>query len=357
VRKELSSSRGGPSGAGSGSSPTSDEALVGRSEVKPSGAPETPSVESPEREAAAEAPYGTRMSHAALSSALGSGRPLDSSVRDTMERRFGADLSSVRVHTHPNAESLCQRFAAHAFSYGKHIAFGRGAFAPATALGERLLRHELTHALAPRPRGGEVFRQGAPACPTTCSPGSAPPFVALSDSTYNCYAYAMNSPGSGFLQPGQSAGTAEFTAQDTITSDAAATAAQLKSIRPYFSLAGVRRNATADRGSPLATNCLGCCPDTQRKIVAVTTDAATKFIRGTVGGAFSEWIPMVTATQEWDHHWYRKSDDRTWAHKRGGNDPQVDDAAGATPICNPCSASRNYGTLDYRNVVGEWCVP
>jgi hypothetical protein len=73
-------------------------------------------------------------------------------------------------------------------------------------------------------------------------------------------------------------------------------------------------------------------------------------------GNFESWSPVVSATEDWDFHWYRKSADRSWAHKRGEGDPQEDDASGTAPICNPCNADRNYGSLDYSNVVGSYCV-
>jgi hypothetical protein len=58
----------------------------------------------------------------------------------------------------------------------------------------------------------------------------------------------------------------------------------------------------------------------------------------------------------WDFHWYRKDADRPWSHKRGSPDSQRDDAAGTAPICNPCNASRSYPGLNYKNVIGSWCV-
>jgi hypothetical protein len=69
-----------------------------------------------------------------------------------------------------------------------------------------------------------------------------------------------------------------------------------------------------------------------------------------------KWQPMVSSTKFWDFHWYRKDADRSWSHKRGGAAAQQDDAAGSTPICNPCTASRNHGIADYTNVIGSWCL-
>jgi hypothetical protein len=99
------------------------------------------------------------------------------------------------------------------------------------------------------------------------------------------------------------------------------------------------RNMTKDLGSPISTNCANCCVHPKRKIIAVTTDK------------------LATVHKDhWDFHWYRKDADRAWSHKPGRTDARRDDAAGTSPICNPCSASRSYTGLDYKYVVGSWCV-
>jgi len=162
------------------------------------------------------------------------------------------------------------------------------------------------------------------------------------------------------LQPGKVKGTTEFVSQGATRADPRATPAALKAILPYFSPAGVKRNAEADLRSAFSADRTGCCADTKRKAVSVTTDAATSFIKTTVGGKFAGWVPMVNATSGWDHHWYRKDAQRSWSHKRGHLDAQQDDSAGTNPICNPCFAARKYVgksvTIDYTNVVGSWCL-
>jgi hypothetical protein len=306
-----------------------------------SGAASRPAwLDHPEQSARSEAPYATGFSGGEIAARLGAGHPLEPDVRSSLESRHGKPLDQVRVHTDAPAADLCGRFQARAFALGNRIAFSPGAYAPRTPDGERLLRHEVTHVVEPA-AGAGVFRA---VCPSTCAPGTAPAFVPVSDASFNCYAYAMNTPGSGFLQPGQIANTTEFRA--AIRGEAAAVAAVggTAGILSYFSPAGVLRNATADLGSPLARSCSNCCTAAQRKIVSVTTAAATSV---TAAGP-------VTATGDWDHHWYRKDADGGWSHKRGGLDAQRDDSAGSTPICNPCSASRNHPP-NYLNVVGSWC--
>lgn len=77
--------------------------------------------------------------------ASSSGQPLPSSVRARMEPALGEDLSRVRVHTGPAAESAADRLDARAFTLGTDIAFNRGQFQPGTPAGDAMLAHELAH--------------------------------------------------------------------------------------------------------------------------------------------------------------------------------------------------------------------
>jgi hypothetical protein len=78
-----------------------------------------------------------------LSSQKSSGRPLDSQTRSFMEPRFGADFSSVRVHTDSAAVQMNQELGAQAFTHGNDVYFGEG-----KAPGENeLTAHELTHTI------------------------------------------------------------------------------------------------------------------------------------------------------------------------------------------------------------------
>ena len=73
-----------------------------------------------------------------------SGTPLEPALRQDMERRFGHDFSSVRVHTGEAAEKSAQNANAQAYTVGADIVFGAGRFAPGKNEGRRLLAHELT---------------------------------------------------------------------------------------------------------------------------------------------------------------------------------------------------------------------
>lgn len=82
-----------------------------------------------------------------LASSKGSGSPLPSDTRQTMESRFGADFSGVRIHTGSGAENLSAGISAQAFTHGNDIYFNSGKFNPGSATGSHLLAHELTHTI------------------------------------------------------------------------------------------------------------------------------------------------------------------------------------------------------------------
>ena len=94
-----------------------------------------------------------------LPSAPGSGRSLEPAVRSPMERAFGADLSSVRLHTGRPAQQLNQSLEARATTVGRDIYFDQGEYDPDSASGRELLAHELTHVLQQR-RGGHRLQRG-----------------------------------------------------------------------------------------------------------------------------------------------------------------------------------------------------
>ncbi|TMJ15756.1 MAG: DUF4157 domain-containing protein [Alphaproteobacteria bacterium] len=75
----------------------------------------------------------------------GSGRPLDSGLRDDMGSRFGHDFTGVRVHQGADAERSARDVDALAYTVGKDVVFGAGQYAPATNSGRSLLAHELAH--------------------------------------------------------------------------------------------------------------------------------------------------------------------------------------------------------------------
>lgn len=77
----------------------------------------------------------------------GSGRPLEPTLQQDMEGRFGHDFSRVQVHADATAGQSARDVNAHAYTVGHHIVFGASRYAPGTQQGRRLLAHELTHVL------------------------------------------------------------------------------------------------------------------------------------------------------------------------------------------------------------------
>ncbi|WP_139176901.1 eCIS core domain-containing protein [Nitrosospira multiformis] len=75
------------------------------------------------------------------------GRPLEPTLRQDMEQRFGHDFSSVRVHSSATAEQSTREVNAKAYTVGPNIVFGANQFAPGTHEGRRLIAHELTHVM------------------------------------------------------------------------------------------------------------------------------------------------------------------------------------------------------------------
>ncbi len=75
----------------------------------------------------------------------GGGQPLPESDRAFFEPRFGYDFSDVRVHTDARAAAAVQAVNARAFTVGRDLVFGRGAYTPHRRECRRLLAHELTH--------------------------------------------------------------------------------------------------------------------------------------------------------------------------------------------------------------------
>ncbi len=75
----------------------------------------------------------------------GNGQPLSDVVRGSMEQAFGADFSSVKVHTDAEADTLNRELNARAFTTGQDIFFRQGEYSPGSGGGQKLIAHELTH--------------------------------------------------------------------------------------------------------------------------------------------------------------------------------------------------------------------
>lgn len=75
----------------------------------------------------------------------GSGFPLDSSTRETMETRIGYDFGKVRIHADTDSSRSAVAINAAAYTVGNDIVFGEGQYRPDTQKGLTLLAHELVH--------------------------------------------------------------------------------------------------------------------------------------------------------------------------------------------------------------------
>ncbi len=73
------------------------------------------------------------------------GRPLEASVREYFEPRFGFDFSKVRIHADDTAAESARSIGALAYTAGSQISFDSGRFQPNSGEGRRLVAHELTH--------------------------------------------------------------------------------------------------------------------------------------------------------------------------------------------------------------------
>jgi hypothetical protein len=93
-----------------------------------------------------------------LQRAKSGGQPLSPSVKEPMERAFGADFGGVRVHTGAQADMLARSIQAKAFTTGQDVFFRQGAYEPGSRGGKELIAHELTHVV--QQNSQTLLRQG-----------------------------------------------------------------------------------------------------------------------------------------------------------------------------------------------------
>ena len=82
-----------------------------------------------------------------LRNVRGGGEPLPDDLRGRLERESGSELSGVRVHRDAGADSLARDLHARAFTLGSDVFFRRGLYDPRSNEGQRLLAHEVAHAV------------------------------------------------------------------------------------------------------------------------------------------------------------------------------------------------------------------
>ena len=95
---------------------------------------------------------------AAIAASRSGGHPLERNVAERLEPSLGESLADVRVHTGEGAAALARAVEARAFTVGPDIFFARGEYRPGTPAGDRLVAHEVTHALQQRgaPQSGPL---------------------------------------------------------------------------------------------------------------------------------------------------------------------------------------------------------
>jgi hypothetical protein len=88
----------------------------------------------------------------------GRGEALPVSVRSLFEPRFGRDFSQVRFHRDGQAAESALALQASAFTSGHDIVFGPNQYAPETAIGKRLIAHELAHVVQQGRAGSDLTK-------------------------------------------------------------------------------------------------------------------------------------------------------------------------------------------------------
>ncbi len=123
---------------------------------------------------------------ARINRARSEGQPLDSAIGSELGAAFGQDLSGVRVHTSPEADSLSRALNARAFTSGRDIFFRSGAYEPHSTSGQQLIAHEVTHVVQQRVGAvpsaermtvnppGDIFEQEADAAASALAGGLSP---------------------------------------------------------------------------------------------------------------------------------------------------------------------------------------
>lgn len=93
----------------------------------------------------------------------GGGTALSAPVQQQMSSAFGADFSSVRIHTDTRAAQLSNDIGAKAFTYKNDIYFNENQYDTSSSDGRFLLAHELTHTVQ---QGAAVRRATLPVTAT-----------------------------------------------------------------------------------------------------------------------------------------------------------------------------------------------
>jgi hypothetical protein len=137
-----------------------------------------PAPESRPRLEAGRAAAADGATQSAISDKMGGGQPLAGDVRGFMQQRFGADFSSVRVHSDTASAALARSIGARAFTYRNHLFFADNEYQPGSSEGKQLLAHELAHTLQ---QGDAVRRKAANTATSKPAPAAASQAAASSE--------------------------------------------------------------------------------------------------------------------------------------------------------------------------------
>ncbi|MEO0874722.1 MAG: DUF4157 domain-containing protein, partial [Bacteroidota bacterium] len=75
------------------------------------------------------------------------GKAMPEGLRTRLEKQFGVDLSSIRIHSNAYAAITAEQHGARAFAAGRDLFFGINEYQPYTKVGQGLIAHELAHAV------------------------------------------------------------------------------------------------------------------------------------------------------------------------------------------------------------------
>ncbi|MEL6833010.1 MAG: DUF4157 domain-containing protein [Bacteroidota bacterium] len=75
------------------------------------------------------------------------GKAMPEGLRTRLEKQFGVDLSSIRIHSNAYAAITAEQHGARAFAAGRDLFFGINEYQPYTKEGQGLIAHELAHAV------------------------------------------------------------------------------------------------------------------------------------------------------------------------------------------------------------------
>lgn len=89
----------------------------------------------------------TTAESAHIRSQAATGRPLSLGQRQQLGDHVAFDFSQIRIHDDASAAAVTAPLQARAVTAGSHIFFAPGAYKPGTPAGQRLLGHELAHAM------------------------------------------------------------------------------------------------------------------------------------------------------------------------------------------------------------------